>query len=72
MQKCPSWMNNEESFSKFKDKEPEDDLDEPDYSSAGLFFKSIGTRENEAVNLEVNSKEEILIEDQEEQESGER
>ncbi|GAV60096.1 O-FucT domain-containing protein [Cephalotus follicularis] len=64
---CPAWMN-KEIISSSKDKETEEDLDEDDPSSSGLFFRHNGRNQESGG---ADSKEEAHFEDQEELEGGE-
>ncbi|KAJ4833090.1 O-fucosyltransferase 27 [Turnera subulata] len=61
--RCPAWMNSDLT-SRSKDKESEEDLDEDDSLSSGLFFRNSGET-HESGGGEVN-KEEAQLEDQEE------
>ncbi|KAL0377641.1 UNVERIFIED_CONTAM: O-fucosyltransferase 27 [Sesamum radiatum] len=72
MQPCPSWMDADVASSpKDKDSEQDDvDEDEPDLPGAALLFQqSVVNNEN---GVELSSKEETQMEDQEELEGGER
>lgn len=77
--RCPQGMDGVVKRSKDNNKnaEREEDLDEEDLSSSGLFFGHKGSggssnSNNETVNSEANNKEEGQLEDQEELEGGER
>ncbi|CAM8923244.1 unnamed protein product [Rhodiola kirilowii] len=72
VRQCPTWMTSDDSVYKLREKETEEDLDEPDYSSAGLFFRHSGNSESESGRGDATNKEEIHLEDQEELEGGER
>lgn len=64
---CPDWMKGD-IISQSRD-EGEEDLDENDSSSSGLFFRhSVGSHGGG----EISNKEEIQMEDQEELEGAER
>ncbi|AEE77631.1 O-fucosyltransferase family protein [Arabidopsis thaliana] len=77
--RCPQWVDGavSERLKEYKNAEKEEDLDEEDLSSSGLFFghKESGGNNNgnnETVNSEANNKEEGQLEDQEELEGSER
>ncbi|EFH53468.1 hypothetical protein ARALYDRAFT_484728 [Arabidopsis lyrata subsp. lyrata] len=77
--RCPQWVDGivNERSKDYKNAEKEEDFDEEDLSSSGLFFghKESGGNNNgnnETVNSEANNKEEGQLEDQEELEGGER
>lgn len=76
--RCPQGMDGVAKRSKDNNNaEREEDLDEEDLSSSGLFFGHMGSggssnSNNETVNSEANNKEEGQLEDQEELEGGER
>ncbi|KAL1199588.1 O-fucosyltransferase 27 [Cardamine amara subsp. amara] len=77
--RCPQWMEGVviKRSKDNKNLEKEEDLDEEDSSSSGLFFGHKGSGgnsngNNETVNSEANNKEEAQLEDQEELEGGER
>ncbi|XP_028085148.1 O-fucosyltransferase 27 [Camellia sinensis] len=66
--RCPAWMDGD-SISQSREKETEEDLDEDDSTSSGLFFwHSVGNHGGG----EVNNKEETQMEDQEELEGADR
>lgn len=65
--KCPGWMG-KEVIPRSKDKENEEDMDENDPSSSGLFFQNAN---HENGGEEITGKEEVQLEDQEELESAE-
>ncbi|XP_054801563.1 O-fucosyltransferase 27 [Prosopis cineraria] len=67
--RCPSWMDTG-SVSQLKEKENEDDLDDDDSTSSGLFFGQ--NRGNHEGDGEVNNKDENQLEDQEELDGGDR
>lgn len=67
-------MMNGHTVSQSKD-ESEEDLDEDDSLSSGLFFRQTNNNNNnnhEGDSVEISNKEEALVEDQEELEGGER
>ncbi|KAJ7974256.1 O-fucosyltransferase family protein [Quillaja saponaria] len=67
--RCPAWMDTD-LISRSIEKENEEDLDEGDLTSSGLFFQhNGGNHEGEG---EISNKEESQFEDQEELEGGER
>ncbi|XP_021296822.1 uncharacterized protein At1g04910 isoform X1 [Herrania umbratica] len=61
--RCPVWMDGERSSSS-KEKENEEDIDENDPSSSGLFFQHSGSQD--VGGEDINLKEESQFEDQEE------
>lgn len=75
VQQCPDWMDTDPS-SRLKDWEKEEDLnddDDDDSISSVLFFQNIGeNNESTAGGGEINNKEEIQVEDQEDLEVGDR
>ncbi|XP_022728321.1 uncharacterized protein LOC111283910 isoform X3 [Durio zibethinus] len=60
---CPAWMDGEKSSSS-REKENEEDVDENDPSSSGLFFQHPGS--HDVGGEDANLKEESQFEDQEE------
>ncbi|KAK9272340.1 hypothetical protein L1049_002711 [Liquidambar formosana] len=70
VQRCPPWMDSD-LISRSRDKENEEDLDEADSTSSGLFFRH-GGGNHDVGGGEINNKEESHMEDQEELEGGER
>ncbi|XAR51612.1 hypothetical protein NMG60_11006288 [Bertholletia excelsa] len=69
-QHCPAWMENG-TTSISRDKEKEEDLDEDDSTSSGLFFGRTSVNHGGG-DGEVNNKDEAQVEDQEEIEGGDR
>ncbi|XP_059638498.1 O-fucosyltransferase 27 [Cornus florida] len=67
--RCPAWMDSN-PISQSRDKESEEDLDEDDFTSSGLFFQYRGV--NHESGGEMNNKEEAPMEDQEELEGSDR
>ncbi|KAK2966209.1 hypothetical protein RJ640_027874 [Escallonia rubra] len=67
---CPAWMDNDVS-SHLRGKENEEDLDEDDSTSSGLFFEHINGNHEDG-GAELSSKDEGQMEDQEELENGDR
>ncbi|XP_022771856.1 uncharacterized protein At1g04910-like isoform X1 [Durio zibethinus] len=63
LHRCPAWMDGEKSSSS-KEKENEEDIDENDPSSSGLFFQHSGS--HDVGGEDINLKEESQFEDQEE------
>ncbi|XVF71327.1 hypothetical protein PTKIN_Ptkin12aG0028200 [Pterospermum kingtungense] len=63
LHRCPAWMDGEKSSSS-KEKENEEDIDENDPSSSGLFFLHNGS--HDVGGEDINLKEESQFEDQEE------
>ncbi|RAL40822.1 hypothetical protein DM860_008520 [Cuscuta australis] len=68
---CPPWMNAHNAMSQTKD-ENDEDADEEDDLSSGLFFRQSNGSNREVDSGEMNNKEETLVEDQEELDGGER
>ncbi|KAF4385524.1 hypothetical protein F8388_010080 [Cannabis sativa] len=68
--RCPVWMDNESTLHS-REKENEDDFDEDDSISSGLFFDQDSENQEGSGAGELNNKEEAQLEDQEE-EGGER
>ncbi|XP_049394239.1 O-fucosyltransferase 27 [Solanum stenotomum] len=66
---CPSWMNVPTSSQSTEETEEENDKD--DSASSGLFLW-LGNGDQEGDSGDISSKEEALVEDQEELEGGER
>ncbi|OMP03021.1 GDP-fucose protein O-fucosyltransferase [Corchorus olitorius] len=62
--RCPAWMDGEKGSSS-KEKENEEDIDENDPSSSGLFFQHSGS--HDVGGEDINLKEESQFEDQEEE-----
>lgn len=67
---CPAWMDGD-LIMQLKDKDNEEDLDEDDSTSSGLFFRPSGEN-HESGGGESNNKEEAQLDDQEELDGGER
>ncbi|KAK2972778.1 hypothetical protein RJ640_027873 [Escallonia rubra] len=67
---CPAWMDNDVS-SHLRGKENEEDLDEDDSTSSGLFFEHINGNHEDG-GAELSSKDDGQMEDQEELENGDR
>lgn len=67
---CPSWMNGH-MIAQSKDKESEEELEEDDSTSSGLFFGQNNTNQ-EAGDGETVSKEDTQMEDNEDLEGGDR
>ncbi|XP_027075004.1 O-fucosyltransferase 27 isoform X1 [Coffea arabica] len=67
---CPSWMNGY-TLAQSKDKESEEELEEDDSTSAGLFFRQSNTNQ-EAGDGETVNKEDTQMEDNEDLEGGDR
>ncbi|XP_057982094.1 O-fucosyltransferase 27 [Malania oleifera] len=66
---CPAWMDGD-LISRPRDKESDEDIDENDPTSSGLFFQYVGGNQEIGVG-EINNKEEPLMEDPEELEGAE-
>lgn len=69
VQRCPAWMGSDPVLHS-RDKENEEDFDEDESTSSGLFFRHSGG--SHEVGGEINNKEETQMDDQEELEGGER
>ncbi|KAK3000164.1 hypothetical protein RJ639_023036 [Escallonia herrerae] len=67
---CPAWMDNDVT-SHLRGKENEEDLDEDDSISSGLFFEHINGNHEDG-GAELSSKDDGQMEDQEELEHGDR
>ncbi|KAM1009871.1 hypothetical protein ACFX13_046125 [Malus domestica] len=67
---CPAWMENDLTLQS-KDKENEENLDEDDSTSSGLFFRK-NNGDHDGGNGDISNKEETQLEDQEELEGGEQ
>lgn len=68
--RCPAWMDNE-LVSRLRDKDNEEDLDEDDSTSSGLFFGHSGENQDSGGG-DSSNKEEAHLDDQEDLEGGER
>ncbi|KAL3526639.1 hypothetical protein ACH5RR_011295 [Cinchona calisaya] len=67
---CPGWMDGD-VIAQSKDKESEEELEEDDSTTTGLFFGQSNANQ-EAGDGEINSKEDTQMEDNEELEGGDR
>lgn len=69
---CPAWMERDrETFSQVRDTETDEDVDDDDSATPGSLFGN-NSRNQEGGDVEMNSKDETQMDDQEELEGGER